>query len=346
MGGGRTVAGVAALIVPWNMPLVMATNKVASAIAAGCTVVLKPAELTSLSALRFAELVAEAGFPPGVFNLVTGYGHEVGAALAAHPGVDKISFTGSTAVGKGIIAASAGNLKRVSLELGGKSPNFIFADADLQPAIAAAARSIFGNSGQVCVAGSRLFAHRKVFDQVVEGVADVARKLRLGVGTEPGVEMGPLISARQRERVTGYIESGRAEGAEVLVGGQALERDGYFVQPTVLVRTDPSMTVMREEIFGPVLCAVPFDDGDDLATLAARGNDTEYGLSASIWTRDISNAHRLAQRLKAGTIRINTPLGIDASMPFGGYKQSGWGRENARVGVEAYTEIKSVFVGL
>ena len=342
----REPLGVAALIVPWNMPLAMATNKVAAALAAGCTVVLKPAELTSLSALRFAELVAEAGFPAGVFNLVTGRGTEVGAALAAHPRVDKVSFTGSTAVGKGVIAASAGNLKRVSLELGGKSPNFIFADADLQAAIPAAARSIFGNSGQVCVAGSRLFAHRKVFDQVVEGVAAIAGKLRLGVGTEPGVEMGPLISARQRERVTGYIDSGREEGAQVLAGGQSVDRDGYFVQPTVLVDTTPSMKVMREEIFGPVLCAVPFDDGEELASLADRGNDTEYGLSASIWTRDISTAHRLAQRLKAGTVRINTPIGMDASMPFGGYKQSGWGRENGRHGVEAYTELKSVFVGL
>ncbi|MHC9086900.1 aldehyde dehydrogenase family protein, partial [Luteimonas sp. RIT-PG2_3] len=342
----REPLGVAALIVPWNMPLVMAANKIGTALAAGCTVVLKPAELTSLSAVRFFELAQQVGFPPGVINLVTGLGAEVGAALAAHADVDKVSFTGSTAVGKSIIAASAGNLKRVTLELGGKSPTFIFGDADLEPAIAAAARSIFGNTGQVCVAGSRLFVHRRIFDQVVEGVSGIARKLRLGPGTEPGVEIGPLISARQLERVTGYIDSGRQDGAEVVVGGQAVDGSGHFIQPTVLTGTDPSMKVMREEIFGPVLCAVPFDDADELQTLADRGNDTEYGLSASIWTRDISTAHKLAQRLKAGTVRVNTPVGIDFSMPFGGYKQSGWGRENGREGVEAYTELKSVFVGL
>ncbi|MEO8778652.1 MAG: aldehyde dehydrogenase family protein [Rhodanobacter sp.] len=341
----REPLGVAGLIVAWNMPLAMAVSKLAAALAAGCTVVLKPAELTSLSMVRVLQLIDALGFPPGVVNLVTGTG-AAGAALAAHPGVDKISFTGSTAVGKSIVTAATGNLKRVTLELGGKSPGFIFGDALLGPAIEASARSIFSNAGQTCVAGSRLFVHTSVFDQVVEGIAERARQFKVGAGTTPGTEIGPLISRRQRERVTGYIDSGREEGAEVIVGGAALDGDGYFIQPTVLTRTVPAMRVMREEIFGPVLCVVPFGDENDLDSLADQGNDTPYGLSASIWTRDISVAHRLARRLKAGTVRINTAVGMDSSMPFGGYKQSGWGRENGRSGVEAYTEIKSVFVGL
>lgn len=342
----REPLGVAGLIVAWNMPLAMAVSKLAAALAAGCTVVLKPAELTSLSMIRLMQLIDGLGFPPGVVNLVTGLGAVAGAALVAHPGVDKVSFTGSTTVGKSIIAASAGNLKRVTLELGGKSPNFVFADANLAPAIESAARSIFSNAGQTCVAGSRLFVHRSVFDQVVDGVAQRARQLKIGAGTVPGTEIGPLISQGQRERVAGYIQSGREEGAEVVAGGEVIDGEGYFIQPTVLTQTTASMRVMREEIFGPVLCAVAFSDEDDLEELARQGNDSEYGLSASVWTRDISVAHRMARRLKAGTVRINTPMGMDVAMPFGGYKQSGWGRENGRVGVEAYTELKSVFVGL
>jgi phenylacetaldehyde dehydrogenase len=341
----REPVGVAGLIVPWNVPLPMAVGKIAPALAAGCTAVLKPAELTPLTALRLGELVLEAGFPPGVVNIVTGLGPEAGQALVDHPGVDKLSFTGSTAVGQRILASAAGNLKRLSLELGGKSPVFIFPDADLDRATDAAARGIFANAGQVCAAGSRLFVHRSVFDRVVQGVAERARALRVGPGYEPETEMGPLISERQRERVLGYIDSGRAEGAEALAGGAALPGPGYFVQPTVMVHTQPAMAMVRDEIFGPVLSTFVFDD-EDLDTLAGRGNDTVYGLSASVWTRDLARAHRMARRLKAGNIRINAAVAPDFAMPFGGVKLSGWGRENGREGVESFTELKSVAIHL
>ena len=341
----REPVGVVGLIVPWNVPLAMAVSKIAPALAAGCTVVLKPAELTPLTALRLGELCLDAGLPPGVVNIVTGLGHETGQALVDHPGVDKVSFTGSTAVGKALLASAAGNLKRVALELGGKSPVFIFADADLDRAIEAAARGIFGNTGQVCAAGSRLFVHRQVADRVIEGIAQRARQLRVGPGQAADTEMGPVISRRQQERVLGYIESGRAEGAEVLGGGQALPGQGFFVPPTGLVNTRPEMQAVREEIFGPVLCTQIFDD-DSLETLARRGNDTVYGLSSSIWTRDLRTAHQMARRLQAGNVRVNAAAALDFAMPFGGYKQSGWGRENGREGVEAYTELKSVAIDL
>jgi phenylacetaldehyde dehydrogenase len=341
----REPVGVVGLIVPWNVPLAMAVSKISPALAAGCTVVLKPAELTPLTALRLGELVQTIGFPPGVVNIVTGLGHEAGQAIVDHPGVDKISFTGSTVVGKSLLASAAGNLKRVALELGGKSPVFIFSDADLDRAMDAAARGIFGNTGQVCAAGSRLFVHRSVADRVIEGIVQRARALRVAPGLSPDCDIGPVISARQRERVMGYINSGRAEGAEVVAGGEAVQGEGFFVQPTVLVNTRADMKVVREEIFGPVLSTQLFDD-DSLEQLAARGNDTEYGLSASIWTRDLRTAHQMVRRLKAGNVRVNAAAALDFAMPFGGYKQSGWGRENGREGVEAYTELKSVAVDL
>jgi phenylacetaldehyde dehydrogenase len=341
----REPVGVVGAITPWNVPFAMEVAKIAPALAAGCTVVLKPAELTPLTAIRLGQLVQETGFPPGVVNIVTGLGDPAGKALVEHPGVDKVSFTGSTAVGKSILAAAAGNLKRVSLELGGKSPVIVFPDADLERATDAAASGIFGNAGQVCVAGSRLYVHRKVFDRVVDGVVERAKKLKVGPGLQPDTQMGPLISQKQLDRVRGYVESGTQEGAEVVVGGQRLEGKGYFMQPTVLAQTRGDMRVVREEIFGPVVCAMPIDD-EDLERIARIANDTEYGLSSNIWTRDISLAHRLARKIRAGTVRINGGSGLDYALPFGGYKQSGWGRENGREGVEAYTEIKAVSVAL
>jgi len=341
----REPVGVVGAIVPWNFPFVMAVAKIAPALAAGCTVVLKPAEQTPLTAAKLGELIAEAGFPAGVINIVTGYGTTAGAALVDHPQVDKISFTGSTGVGKGIVRASVGNLKRVTLELGGKSPTMIFADADLDKAIPAAAMGIFGNAGQVCAAGSRLFVHQSVYEQVVDGIAARAASMKVGAGLAPGTEMGPLVSQKQLDRVMDYISTGASEGATVGVGGKRIEGDGYFLQPTVLTGTASGMKVVQEEIFGPVLCAMRFGD-DDLESIATSANATEYGLSSSIWTRDLSTALKLARRIKAGTVRINGGMGVDPAMPLGGYKQSGWGRENGRSGVEAYTELKSVTIGL
>ncbi|MGI4881287.1 MAG: aldehyde dehydrogenase family protein [Janthinobacterium lividum] len=341
----REPVGVVGAIVPWNFPFVMAVAKIAPALAAGCTVILKPAEQTPLTAARLGRLIAEAGFPEGVVNIVTGFGETAGAAIVDHMGVDKVSFTGSTSVGKMIVRNATGNLKRVTLELGGKSPVMIFADADLDKAIPAAAMGIFGNAGQVCAAGSRLYVHEKVYEQVVEGVTARAKSLKIGAGLTPGTEMGPLVSQEQLDRVLGYIEGGANEGAVVGVGGQRIEGGGYFVQPTVLTGTEAGMKVVEEEIFGPVLCAMRFGDGD-LEAITARANATQYGLSSRIWTRDISTALRLAKRLKAGGVLINGGMGVDPAMPLGGFKQSGWGRENGRAGVEAYTEIKSVTVAL
>lgn len=341
----REPVGVVGAITPWNVPFAMEVQKLAPALAAGCTVVLKPAELTPLTAVRLGELVCEVGFPPGAVNIITGFGDPAGKALVEHPEVDKISFTGSTRVGRSILAAAAGNLKRVSLELGGKSPVLIFPDADLARATEAAADGIFRNAGQICVAGSRLYVHKEVFERVMGGVVDRAATLKPGSGLDPTTQMGPLVSQAQLERVSGYVQSGREEGAEVVVGGEPVGGRGYFMQPTVLAQTTRSMRVVREEIFGPVVCAMPIDDAD-LERIARIANDTDYGLAASIWTQNISLAHKLARRIKAGTVRINGGVGLDASVPFGGYKQSGWGRENGREGIEAYTEIKSVSVAL
>ena len=337
----REPVGVVGAIVPWNFPFAMTVGKLAQILAAGCTAVLKPSELTSFTALRLGELIAEAGFPAGVVNIVTGYGSEAGQALVDHPGVAKIAFTGSTLTARKLIAGAAGNFKRLALELGGKSPTLIFADADVKAAAEGAAMGVFMNSGQVCVAGSRVLVERSAFDQVVEVIAARARNLRVGPGRARDTEIGPLISAQHRERVLGYVESGRREGGEIVTGGQARGGPGYFVEPTVFVNVQSRHRIMREEIFGPVVAVVPFDDLDGAIGIA---NDTEYGLSASVWTRDIGKALTAAKRIQAGTVRINGGTGLDAALPFGGYKQSGWGRENGRMGVEEYTEVKSVAI--
>jgi phenylacetaldehyde dehydrogenase len=316
----REPVGVVAQIVPWNSPLAMAATKIAPALAAGCAVILKPAEQTPLTALRLAHLVLEAGLPEGAFNLFT--------------------FTGSTEVGRAIIRAAAGNFKRLTLELGGKTPVIVLPDADLDKAAMGAARSIFTNAGQICNAGSRLYAHEKIFDDLVERVADYANRIVLGSGLEPGTQMGPVISEEQQRRILGYVESGLEQGATRVTKPRAIDQKGYFVQPTVLTNTNASMRVVREEIFGPVLCAMRFEE-DELSRIAAQANDSDYGLGAVVWTNNLSAAHQLARKLKAGTVRVNGG-GLDPALPFGGFKHSGWGRENGRAGIEAYTELKSV----
>jgi acyl-CoA reductase-like NAD-dependent aldehyde dehydrogenase len=342
--------GVCGQIIPWNFPLLMAAWKLAPALAAGCTVVLKPAEETPLTALRLGELALDAGFPDGVINVLTGDG-ETGAALVDHDGVDKLAFTGSTAVGREIGAKAGRALKRVTLELGGKSPNIILPDADLDAAIKGSYNAIYYNTGQACNAGSRLFVHRDQFDEVVQGLADRAGRARVGPGLDPSTQIGPLVSQAQHERVLGYIDAGRGAGAELVAGGGSGRRGdaaggangGYFVEPTLFTATRDDLEIAREEIFGPVLVALPYES---LEEVAARANDTEYGLAAGLWTRDIGNAHRLAAMLKAGSVYINCWGASDAGAPFGGYRASGLGREHGREGLEAYLECKTIWTNL
>jgi phenylacetaldehyde dehydrogenase len=334
--------GVVGQIIPWNFPLLMAAWKLAPALTTGCAVVLKVAEETPLSAIRLGEILQEAGVPDGVVNIITGFGETAGAALAAHPMVDKIAFTGSTDVGRLIVAAAAGNLKKVTLELGGKSPNIVLKDADLDVAIPGAANAIFFNHGQCCNAGSRLYVEREIFEEVAEGVANIANKIKLGSGLDSKTEMGPLVSNIQLDRVCGYLDSGYQEGAKALCGGKKREGAGYFIEPTVLVDASQQMKIVQEEIFGPVVVAMPFKEVDE--KLIQQANDSIYGLAAGVWTRDISKAHRIANQLKAGTVWVNCYNIFDAALPFGGYKQSGWGREMGAAVLEHYTESKAITV--
>ena len=334
--------GVVGAIIPWNFPLIMAAAKLAPALAAGCAVVLKPADETPLSALRLAELVLEAGFPVGVVNVIAGAGRIVGAALAAHPDVDKIAFTGSTEVGRSIARTAAADMKKVGLELGGKSPVIVFADANIEAAIKGAGEAIFLNTGQVCFAGSRLLVERSCLDRVLDGVAAIAKSMRLGSADDDETEMGPLISAKQKARVLDFFEKPDPQ-ISIIAGGRSAGDRGYFVEPTVALATSAEARLMREEVFGPVLSVIGFDSVEEAAALA---NQTEYGLAAGVWTNDLRKAHNLADEIRAGTVWVNCHNALDEAMTFGGYKQSGWGREGSRAGVEAYMESKSVVMAV
>jgi acyl-CoA reductase-like NAD-dependent aldehyde dehydrogenase len=332
--------GVVGLIIPWNGPLFCAMVKLAPALAAGCSCILKPAEEAPLSCLRLEGILREAGVPDGVANIITGYGETTGAAMIAHAGIDKIAFTGSTEVGKKIVETASGNLKRITLELGGKSAVLIFDDADLSKAIPGAAMGVFMNSGQSCTAGSRIFVQRGVYQKVLEGITAFAQGLRLGSSDESGVDLGPLISAKQLERVAGLVDDGRRNGAKVVAGGKRVDRAGFFYEPTVVSDVRLDMRLYREEIFGPVVAVLPFDD-EDMAV--AEANNTGYGLAAAVWTRDISRAHRIARRMDAGTVWLNCQSVFNPAIPFGGFKQSGWGTEYGWKGIEIYLRSKAVY---
>jgi acyl-CoA reductase-like NAD-dependent aldehyde dehydrogenase len=340
----REPLGVVAGITPPNYPLTMPLYKAAPALATGNTVVLKPSEDTPLVAIRLAELFHEVGLPDGVFNVVTGLGETAGATLANHDDVDKITFTGSTEVGRILVRASAGNLKKVSLELGGKSPNIVFADADLEAALKGVFMGIFFCQGEICSAGSRLFVERGIYDVFVEQLAEMARSVKLGNGLDASTKMGPLVSAEQQRRVLDYVRIGREESATAVAGGKAPAgdlRSGFFVEPTVFAGVDNRMRIAQAEIFGPVVCAIPFDD---LPDAIAKGNDTPFGLAAGVWTRDIRKAHQAAAALDAGTVWVNCYNAFDNASPWGGFKQSGWGREKGPYGLDLFTQIKSVII--
>ncbi|MEN3286755.1 MAG: aldehyde dehydrogenase [Bradyrhizobium sp.] len=337
--------GVVGAIIPWNGPLTATIWKIGPAIATGCTVVLKPAEEAPLTSLRIAELCMEAGIPAGVVNVVPGYGETAGAALAAHPDVDKVAFTGSHVTGQSIIRASAGNLKRVSLELGGKSPDIVFADADLEAAVPGAAMAVFANSGQICSAGTRLFVESKIYDEFVNRVADYGKQLKVGNGLDPNTQVGPLVSQQQYDRVSDYLSIGQKEGARALAGGGKLTEGalakGYFVQPTVFAGVEDSMRIAQEEIFGPVISAISFKDTDELIK---RANATMFGLGSGVWTTNVGKAHSVAKALRAGSVWVNCYQAMDPAVPFGGYKMSGYGRESGKQHVEEYLNVKAVWI--
>lgn len=339
----REPVGVVGAIVPWNFPLMIGMWKIAPALACGCTLVVKPAEITPMSALRIGELALEAGVPPGVLNIVTGKGRVVGDAIVAHPGIDKVTFTGSPSVGRGILQGAAGNFKRVTLELGGKSANVIFADANIDNAVRAAASGIFFNTGQVCSAGSRILAHRDVYDEVVERLAARAKALKVGDPSERETTMGPLVSAAQMKTVLDYVDIGRNEGASLVTGGARIGRKGFFVEPTVFANVEHEMRISQEEIFGPVASVVRFNDEEDAVRIA---NGTAYSLAAGVWSADIGRVHRVAHALKAGTVWINTYGYTDVRLPWGGSGDSGFGREHGDVAIENFTEPKSIWLAL